>query len=159
MRRFCIQTLLIISCLSGILNAQDINSKIKWKSEIPQMASDPQKWIQLINELEENKRPYAMLSAGMRMLLLFPDVASQKFAFETIIKGIDIGYPNSLLHLFIIGNLEIDGSDELAQNYNFYKAVVNKMRGMEKWAKDYFEKLDAEKFNKFLFYQAIGFLF
>jgi len=99
--------------------SQDINSKLKWKSEIPQVANDPQKWIELIQEFEEYRRPYAALAAGMRMLLLFPDVASQKFAYETIIKGIDLGYPNSLLHLFIIGNLEIDGIDELSQNYNF----------------------------------------
>lgn len=146
----------IILTLTPYVRAQDINSKLKWKSEIPQVASDPQKWIQLIQELEKYKRPYAMLSAGMRMLLLFPDVASQKFAYETIIKGIDLGYPNSLMHLFIIGNLELDGTDELSQNYNFYKAVVNKMRGMDKWAKDYFEKLDAEKYNKYLLYQALG---
>lgn len=147
----------VLTCVAGrnIAMAQDLNSKIKWKSEIPQMASDPQQWMKLIQELEKSNRPYAALSAGMRMLLLFTDVASQRFAYETIIKGIDLGYPNSLLHLFIVGNLELDGSDELSQNYNFYKAVVNKMRGMDKWSKDYFEKLDPEKFNKYLLYQAI----
>lgn len=154
-----VQKLLLSVLLSVVFvsqaYSQDLNSKLKWKSEIPTMAADPQKWMKLIQELEKSNRPYAMLSAGMRMMLLFTDVASQKFAFETIIKGIDLGYPNSLLHLFIIGNLELDGIDELSQNYNFYKAIVNKMRGMEKWASDYFEKLDAEKFNKYLFYQSI----
>jgi tetratricopeptide (TPR) repeat protein len=150
------KSLFLFLILISPVFAQDINSKLKWKSEIPQMANDPQKWIEFIQELEKYQRPYAMLAAGMRMLLLFPDVGSQKFAYETIIKGIDLGYPNSLLHLFIIGNLEIDGIDELSQNYNFYKAIVNKMRGMDKWAKDYFEKLDPEKFNKFRFYQAIS---
>lgn len=148
---------LILQVFTTASIAQDINSKLKWKSEVPAMANDPQKWKQLINELEKSKRSYAMLSAGMRMMLLFPDVASQQFAFETIIKGIDLGYPNSLLHLFIIGNLELDGPDEVSQNYNFYKAIVNKMRGMEKWSKDYFEKLDQDKFNKYQFYKAIGF--
>ena len=146
----------LVVALQLTVGAQDINSKLKWKSEIPNLATDPEKWKTLINQLEKSKRPYAMLAAGMRMMLLFSDVTSQKFAFETIIKGIDLGYPNSLLHLFIIGNLELDGSDELTQNYNFYKAIVNKMRGMDKWAKDYFEKLDPEKFNKYRLYQAIG---
>jgi tetratricopeptide (TPR) repeat protein len=155
LRTIFLSSILIFTLGSSL--AQDINSKLKWKSEVPAMANDPQKWMQLIKELEKSQRPYAMLSAGMRMMLLFSDVASQQFAFETIIKGIDIGYPNSLLHLFIIGNLELDGPDEISQNYNFYKAIVNKMRGMDKWSKDYFEKLDPEKFNKFRFYQAIGF--
>lgn len=136
--------------------AQDIQTKLKWTSEIPALAKDPQKWKDLINELEKAHMPYGMLAAGMRMMLFFEDVSSKAFAYEAIIKVIDIGYPNSLLHLFMLGNLELDGTDDFSQNYNFYKAVINKMRGMDKWANDYFEKLDPEKFNKFRFYQAIN---
>lgn len=131
------------------------NSKLKWTSEIPKFASDPEKWVELIEEFKANHLNYAVLAAGIRMLLFFEDVKSKKYAYETIISVIDMGYPNSLFHLFIIGNIETEGGDEFSQNYNFYKAVVNKMREMDKWAGDYFLKVDAEKLAKYKLYQSI----
>lgn len=40
--------LLITFLMYAPVYSQDINSKLKWKSEIPQVANDPQKWIELI---------------------------------------------------------------------------------------------------------------
>ncbi len=142
---------------SSSIYSQDVieSSKLKWQGEMPALAKDINLWREFLAELEEKRFSYGMLAASTRVILFFDDVQSQGFGFENLIKVIDLGYPNSLLHMFILGNVQSEARDETVQSYNFYKAVVNKLKKMDKWSADYFEKIDKENFNKYQFYQAI----
>lgn len=134
--------------------AQD--NKTKWEGKKPPFADSPEKWIGFLDYLKEKKLRFTSLAASYRMVLYFDDVESSKISYQTLVELIDLGYPNNLNHLFMVGNLELDDKDEFSQNYNFYKAVINKLKGMEKWSNDFFLKLDQETFKKYRFYQAMG---
>ncbi|MDH4467107.1 MAG: hypothetical protein QE271_03545 [Bacteriovoracaceae bacterium] len=149
--------LIIFVSFQALVIAQETieSSKLKWQGEIPGLAKDINKWKEFLGELEEKKFSYGMMAASVRVILFFDDVSSQGFGYENLIKVIDLGYPNSLLHMFILGNVQTESRDEVSQTYNFYKAVVNKIKKMDKWSTDYFDKIDKENLNKYLFYQAI----
>lgn len=131
------------------------NSKLKWEGQIPSVGDTPEKWNKLLDYLEENKLHYGVLAASFRVILFFEDLNTKKRAFQNIVRLIDLGYPDSLFHLFVSGNLELDAQDHFAQSYNLYKAIINRIKKMKKWSDDFFLKIDQENFRKYLFYQAI----
>lgn len=150
---------LIFFLLIGLQNKSYSQDKLKWEGQLPSIASSQEKWIKFSQYLFEQKLYFGALAASYRMLLFFDDVETSKFAYKNIVSLIDLGYPNNLNHFFIIGNIEVDEKDDFSQSYNFYKAIINKMKGMDKWSGDFFDKVDKEKFLKYRFYQAVNLYF
>ena len=127
----------------------------KWSSEIKPGFDDSSKWMALLNQMHEQHFHYGMVAGSERMLQYFIDIKSKEFAYQSLVRSVDEGYPYSLSHDFIAGDLELTTSDSFAQSYNLYKATANTQKNMAKWAENYFNRVDKINFNKYLFYHAL----
>jgi hypothetical protein len=128
----------------------------KWEGDVPRLAQDAKRWIEFTDYLSEKKMYYGVLAASYRMILFFDDFETKKKAFENLVNLIDLGYAHGLSEIFFVGDLDMSSRDNFSQNYNFYKAVINKIKKMEKWSEDFFKRVDQENFYKYQFYQAIN---
>jgi len=129
--------------------------KAKWEGTIPALANKPERWHSLIDDLYKEGHYFGVLAASFRMIHFFDDLKSKEKAFQYLVALIDIGYPHSLMDIFFVGDLDQTDRNKFIQSYNFYKGVTNKIKKMEKWSADFFERIDKENFKKYLFYQAI----
>jgi hypothetical protein len=127
----------------------------QWAGTIPAFAQDSKKWESLIKELNDQKLFYGALAASFRMLTFFSDLSSKELAYKTLISLVDQGYQFSTRAFFVAGDIEPPEHDEFTSSYFFYKGLIAKDHGMEKWAEHYFTNLDKENFPKYLFYSAI----
>ncbi len=130
-------------------------AKVKWEGKIPSIASKPERWHKMIDEMYKNEMYFGVLASSFRMIHFFDDLKSKEKAFQYLVALIDIGYPHSLMDIFFVGDLDRGEKDQFTQSYNFYKGVGNKLKNMQKWSDDFFKRLDKENFKKFKFYQAI----
>ncbi|MCB9091737.1 MAG: hypothetical protein H6621_03590 [Halobacteriovoraceae bacterium] len=130
--------------------------KIKWEATVPSSARNFERWHDLVDSLYKERMYFGVLAASYRMLLYFDDIETKKKSFQYLVNLIDLGYPHSLNHIFFFGDLDLVEQSDFAQSYNFYKAVVNKMKKMVKWSDDFFSRIDKENFKKYLFYKAIN---
>jgi tetratricopeptide (TPR) repeat protein len=128
---------------------------VKWQGSIPAFAQDEKHWEALIDELTERKMHYGALAAASRMLVFFTDLTAKEFAYKTIIKLIDEGYPFSTRPLFTAGDIDPQDPPDFANSYNFYKGILAEEKGMNQWADHYFVHVDKENFPKYLFYSAL----
>ena len=128
----------------------------KWKGVIPKTAKNSQKWRQLIVELEKRELNFGALAGAARLLILFSDLKSKDFAYRSILRIIDKGYPHDVLALFISGDLQLEEKkDEYSNSYNLNKAIINERHGIRKWSKHYFEKISKEDSAKFMLYASV----
>lgn len=128
----------------------------KWEGKIPGYASDPDPWKYLLEVLRRDGFPYGAMAASRRMLAFFVDLPIKEAAYQTVVDLIDAGYPFSTRHLFVTGDIDSNLKSPFMDSYHLYKALTNHQKGMEKWAKYYFGKLDPEKSPKYVFYQALA---
>ena len=126
-----------------------------WQANIPGLASEPKAWSSLLNELQENGFRAGTLAAATRMLMFFTDLQSKEAAYKAILALVDQGYPFSVLPYFQAGDLSPSGDYEFVNSYNLYKAVLNRDKGLERWAKQYMEGVDTAHYRKFVFLEAI----
>lgn len=131
----------------------------KWSGNIPNIAKEPKSWQKLLEFFVEKKMHFHTLASSTRMLVFFNELQVKELAYRSIISIIDQGYPFPLQNLFLSGDL-MPGSDiEFENSYNLYKSILNKDRGMEKWAKNYLENITKKnEFPKYQFYLAIELL-
>ncbi len=148
-----IKYLVILSIFVNLSFSQA--AKVKWEGKIPSIASKPERWHKLIDDLYEKGMYYGVLAASFRMIHFFDDLKSKEKAFEYLVALIDIGYPHSLMDIFFVGDLDRTERDQFTQSYNFYKGVTNKIKNLEKWSQDFFKRIDKDNFKKYQFYQAI----
>lgn len=127
----------------------------KWVAAPPGFAKDSADWIQLISDLQSRGFHAGAFAAGGRMLMYFADIETKEAAYRAILNTVDQGYPFSVFPLFQAGDLAPVGDYEFVNGYNFYKAILNRDRGLEKWAKYYFEGVDKANYRKYLFVLAI----
>jgi tetratricopeptide (TPR) repeat protein len=127
----------------------------KWQGLVPDEAKDPAPWTALLKQLNDEGYHYGALAAAARMLVFFQDLPTKETAYRTIVSLIDQGYPFSADSLFMPGDIVPTEGYDFTNSYNFYKFVLNKERGMQKWAESYFAGIDKENFPKYLFYQAL----
>ena len=126
-----------------------------WKGEIPKQAQDPKAWSALLAELRQNGMPYGAMAASARMLTFFNELPVKETAYQAVIELVDQGYPFPTGALFIPGDLEARGDSGFVNSYNLMKYVLNHEKGMDRWAKQYYDKLGSESFPKYQFYLAI----
>ena len=116
-----------------------------------------------MDRLHDQKKYYGSLTVAKRALLFFGDVQTKTAAYKQIIDIVNLGYSDSVLPLFVTGDLQPDGGlpgtpdYEFSNNYNFYKFLLNQEKNLPRWAKNYLEQIDQEKFSKYSFYQAMQF--
>ena len=70
----------------------------------------------------------------------------------------DRGYPLSLMEmrsLFAPGDLDPQGDREFADSYNLQKFVLNQEKGMDRWARQFYERMSGAEFSKYQYYLAI----
>jgi tetratricopeptide (TPR) repeat protein len=127
----------------------------QWQGSVPSFAQDSHKWELLIKELNDKKLYYGALAASFRVLTFFSDLQSKEMAYKTLISLVDQGYPFSTKAFFVAGDIDPQANDEFTNSYFFYKGLIARDHGMEKWAEHYFTNLDKENFPKYLFYSAI----
>lgn len=143
----------------SLVFAADVKSNDKqdtrWKAAIPKVAEKSEDWHALVNEMLEAHMYYGALAAAHRMLSLFSDLPTKEKAYETIIDLIDRGYPYSTRNLFVSGDLTPVPGSVFGNDYNLYKALVNKDKKVEKWSKYYLEKVDQKLALKYKFFVAI----
>ena len=130
----------------------NLSATSRWVGEIPEKWKDSDKWELLLNKLIKEKKYYSAMVASKRMLILFNELKVKELAYKTIIKITDEGYPFQLRKVYIYGDIEPKIGYEFINNYNFYKAYVNEIKGLDKWAEHYFAKVDKDNFYKYLFY-------
>ncbi len=151
-RTFIVLTIFILGMLS---TAKDAEAQGKWSSEIPTEFRDAKQWKDTIDLLEKRDLYYGAMAAASRMIIFFNDLPSKEHAYKAIIRLVDMGYPYSTVGLFISGDIEPRDQYEFVNSYNLYKAILNKEKGMDRWAESYFSNVDKENFSKYLFYQAL----
>lgn len=127
----------------------------KWQASIPAIASESTEWTRLINELSNRGLFAGVVAAASRMIMFFSDLPAKEAAYKAIIASVDRGYPSPVLSLFQPGDLFPAGDYEFVNSYNLYKGLLNKERGLDKWAKQYLDGVDKTGFRKYLFLQAI----
>jgi len=127
----------------------------KWTGAVLKDFDNADLWTELVSKMKENHLDYGAEAGAERMLEYFPDLKSKEFAYQTIVELIDFGYPFNLRPAFMSGDLEVTGKDNFAQSYNLYKATVDSDKDMPKWADNYFNRIEKDKFPKYLFYQAL----
>lgn len=151
---FSLNFLVLISILA--IGIQPIFGGTKWEGTPPKGADENELWEILINELIKKQQYYGAMAASYRSLMFFDDLPTKQLAYKTIISLIDKGYPFNTRDIFITGDLDPKDGYNFTNSYNLYKGIINKMKKMDKWADIFFEKIDKENFNKYLFYQAIN---
>lgn len=127
----------------------------KWEAKIPTVASDLELWPLLLDELEKQGMHYGELATAHRMLTYFEDIKIKEKSYLIIIRLIDNGYPFPTSKMFETGDIDPIGDYALQNGYNFYKALVNQNKGMQRWADYFLNKVDKEGYNKFHFYAAV----
>lgn len=127
----------------------------KWQGTVPAVARDAKSWTALMGELSNRQMFYGTMAASARMLVLFTDLPTKELAYKGVINLVDQGYPFSAQPLFLTGDITPAGDYDFVNSYNLYKSILNRDKGMEKWAGHYLENIDKENFSKYLFYQAI----
>jgi len=147
---------IIISLVIMLSFSINLSATSRWAGEIPEKWKDSDKWELLLNKLIKEKKYYSAMVASKRMLILFNELKVKELAYKTIIKITDEGYPFQLRKVYIYGDIEPKIGYEFINNYNFYKAYVNEIKGLDKWAEHYFAKVDKDNFYKYLFYKAIN---
>jgi len=128
---------------------------VKWEGTLPKIAQDQKSWEILLDELLEKEMYYGALVTAYRGLLYYNDLTIKQKAYKTIITIIDRGYPENILNMFVTGDIEPADNADFVNSYNFYKAIANEAKGMQRWADDFFANIDKENFYKYLFYQAV----
>jgi tetratricopeptide (TPR) repeat protein len=127
----------------------------KWQAEIPPEMKDVGLWAQLMDEFIHHNAPFSAMAAASRGLIFFNDLPTKERAYKTIIQVVDQGYPYSTLGYFVSGDIEPRDAYEFSNSYNLYKAILNREKGMERWAETYFANVDKDNFSKYLFYVAL----
>jgi hypothetical protein len=122
---------------------------------LPQSARTYAQWSALIDELRSKQLWYGLMAASTRMPVVLPDVKSKRKGIETAMLLGEMGYPVPVKSLFLSADLEPDPGNEFADNYYFYKALVNQEHGLKKWADYYFRRVSADKSEVYQFYQAV----
>ncbi len=161
MRTKFVLTLFLLSIfLNPVLAATtSVNNTTKWAGTIPNQAKEPKSWVQLLDQLEEKKMQFSLLAAASRMLVLFNELNVKEKAYRSIISIIDMGYPFPLQNLFLSGDLSSTSDLDFNNSYSLYKSILNKDRGMSKWAQNYLDSITKkEEFPKYQFYLAIDLL-
>lgn len=145
----------ILFLLLGILFWDASWGAKPWDSRLPRRAQENAIWHRLVGDLLKNEMYYGALAAADRMLLYFSDLPTKELAYQTIIEIADRGYPFSIRSLFISGDIIPQANYHFDNSYNLYKGIINQKRSMEKWANYYFQKVDQENFDKYMFFLAI----
>lgn len=127
----------------------------KWKGEVPEIARESKNWTTLLDAMMAAKLPYGALASASRMLVFFQDLPTKEAAYRAVIGLIDAGYPQSAKGTFIAGDIEPEGDYGFANSYNLYKYILNEEKGMDRWAAQYYEKIDHVGFAKYRFYLAV----
>jgi hypothetical protein len=128
---------------------------VKWTSEIKKDYADQAAWVELLTQMRENHFHYGTVVGAERLLQYFSDIKTKEFAYQTLVESGDAGFPFSLSPDFIAGDIELSATDNFAQTYNLYKATTNAQKNMNKWADNYFNKIDKANFGKYLLYKAL----
>ena len=126
-----------------------------WKGDVPKLAQDPKVWASLLKELREDGMPYGAMAASARMLTFFNELPVKEVAYRAVVELVDQGYPFPVGALFVPGDLEARGDSGFVNSYNLMKYILNHEKGMDRWAKPYYEKLGGDSFPKYQFYLAI----
>jgi len=135
--------------------SQSIFGAERWQGAIPEDGDDPESWRKLLSELVDKELYYSALVAANRMLIFFNDLKTKEAAYKAIIHVSDQGYPFPTRSLYITGDIEPRVGYHFVNSYNLFKGIVNKEKGLDKWAEHYFQKVDIDKYPKYLFYKAI----
>ncbi len=136
--------------------SQSFAAEPKWQAQLPSIAKEPAIWTDLLKSLNENKMNFGSLTASLRILGFFNDVESKEFAYKTIIRLSDEGYPFSIQNFFQTGDLTPAKDDyDFLNSYNLYKFILNHERKLDKWAKIYLEGIDKANYQKYIFFEAI----
>ena len=153
---FNLVLLLMTLSVGSAFGASD-KKKPTWEGTVPKIAQVKESWSKLVPEMEKLQMWYGEMAASARLLVLFNDIEVKEFAYKTIISLADQGYPFGVQPYFLAGDLSpsANGDYDFANSYNLYKAILNKDRGLEKWATHYFENVDKKDFTKFSFFNAI----
>jgi hypothetical protein len=146
---------LFAPALALALALQSASAAPRWQGLVPDEAKDPAPWNALLARLHKDGYHYGALAASARMLVFFQDLPTKEAAYREIVSLIDQGYPFPADNLFMPGDIVPTEGYDFVNSYNLYKYVLNKERGMQKWAESYFASVDKENFPKFQFYQAL----
>lgn len=144
-----------ISVLVLLVCSAPVRAAGGWRGEIPAPARESQSWVTLLQALKDGGMPYGAMAASARMLTFFGDLASKEAAYRSVVDLIDQGYPFSVNSLFVAGDLEARGDAGFVNSYNLAKYILNHEKGMERWARQYYEKMDGESFPKYQYYLAV----
>jgi len=153
-RRTVHSALVAILLLTGLLSGANTHADDKWQAQIPKTAEHPEEWQKLLPELIKTGMPYGALAGARDILNFFADLQSKELAFGTIIQLVDLGFPFSTRADFISGDIDPAGTNNFAQSYLLYKGIVNLDKKTDRWAENYFAKIDKENFPKYIFFRA-----
>ncbi len=135
--------------------ALELAAATRWHGEIPKNAKNPDSWRKLLSVLEQEQMYYSAMSTANRMLLFFNDLKVKEDAYRAIVKVSGQGYPFPTRHMYLTSDLEPKTGYYFVNSFNLYKGIVNREKGLEKWAEHYFKKIDRDHFPKYLFYTAL----
>lgn len=127
----------------------------KWETQTPAFARNAESWRALLAELDEREMNYGSVAAASRMLIFFNDLPTKEAAYRSIVRAVDLGIPLAPRDQFVTGDLDPRGDYGFSNSYYLYKALVNRARGLERWAGNHFAKIDRAAFPKFLFFEAV----
>lgn len=133
-----------------------------WKGELPSFTRDAQSWVGLTKSLRKNEMSYGALAAASRAFMFFSDIETKEFAYQTIVEIIDLGNSAFYSHgysadarLFASGDIDGYGDSDFKNTYNLMKYILNSEKGLDRWAKQYYDKISDKNFDKYLFYLAV----
>ena len=142
---------ILILCSLGASGAQ----RKKWQGTIPKEAQEPVQWKALISYFMKKGYYHSALAASLRVQTLFDEVSSKDTAYRALAQVIEKGYPYPLAQFFETADIEPGEDSEFIRNYFFYKGKANAKKGLERWAKAHFSRIDKDTFSKFRFYSAL----
>lgn len=145
--------ILLIACL--IATSAFPAARKKWTGTVPKEAEDPLKWKALITQLMEKGKYHGALAASLRVQTLFDEVSSKDVAYRALAQVIDKGYVYPLSQYFEMADIEPAEDSAFSANYFFYKGKANARKGLDRWAKAHFGRIDKDAFVKYRFYTAV----